>query len=328
MKDEERKQRLVIIDALNLFIRNYVVNPTLDSKGNPMGGCIGFLKSLQKICKDLRPHEVVVCWDGIGGSQRKKQLKKDYKAGRKPIRFNRRMIQLDVKEQAINKSYQQMRLFEYLNELPVIQIVIDGIEADDIIAYVAKHDHYKDWQKIIVSSDKDFFQLCDHGIVVFRPIQKEVITMGMLSMRDGIHPNNYALARAIVGDKSDNLPGVKGIGLKTVAKQFEFLSEAHQYKATDVFKFCEGLDKQLACHKNILKNKAVIETNYTLMQLYNPIISYTNKKSVDYSVKEFEFEFNKVGFVKLLVKDGQGSLKLDTPYAAMNKIRGKNENNN
>ena len=68
------KKRLIIIDALNLFVRNYVVNPTLDSKGNPVGGCIGFLKSLQKICKELRPHEVVICWDGIGGSQKKKKM--------------------------------------------------------------------------------------------------------------------------------------------------------------------------------------------------------------------------------------------------------------
>ena len=91
---EERMKKVIIIDALNLFIRNYVVNPTMSSKGLPLGGCIGFLKSLQKICRILNPDEVIVCWDGIGGSARKKAIDKDYKAGRKPLRFNRRMIKL------------------------------------------------------------------------------------------------------------------------------------------------------------------------------------------------------------------------------------------
>jgi len=319
------KKRLIIIDALNLFVRNYVVNPTLDSKGNPVGGCIGFLKSLQKICKELRPHEVVICWDGIGGSQKKKKIKKDYKAGRKPLRFNRRMIQLDEKSQEENKIFQQMRLFEYLNELPIIQVSIDGIEADDIIAYVSRHKHYKEWQKVIVSSDKDFFQLCDHGTVIFRPIQKEIITMGMLTMRDGVHPNNYALARAIVGDKSDNLPGIRGVGMKTVAKHFDFLAEAKQYEVQDIIDSCEKTKKKLTSHENIMSGKKVIEMNYELMQLYSPMISYTNKKSINYSIKEFEYDFNKINFVKMLRKDGQGSLKFNNLYAVMNKIRKDNK---
>lgn len=315
------KKRLIIIDALNLFIRNYVVNPTLDIKGNPFGGCIGFVKSLQKICKELRPHEIVICWDGIGGSQRKKSLKKDYKAGRKPLRFNRRMIQLNEKDQAENKIYQQIRLYEYINELPVIQLSIDGIEADDIIAYVSRHKYYKEWQKVIVSSDKDFFQLCDHGTVIFRPIQKEIITMGMLAMRDGIHPNNYALARAIVGDKSDNLPGIRGVGMKTVAKQFDFLVESKQYEVQDIIDSCESKEKKISCHKNILSGKEIIEINYDLMQLYKPVISYTNKRFINYNITEFEYDFDKINFVKMLRKDGQGSIKFDVLYATMNKIK-------
>ena len=66
------QNRLLLIDALNLFIRNYVDNPTMDRNGIPIGGTIGFLKSLQKVLRKTRPHEVIICWDGIGGSQRKK----------------------------------------------------------------------------------------------------------------------------------------------------------------------------------------------------------------------------------------------------------------
>ena len=87
-------KKVILIDALNLFIRNYVVNPTLDTKGVPIGGCIGFLKSLQKITRTMNPDQIVVCWDGVGGSQRKKAKNKKYKEGRNPLRFNRRMIKL------------------------------------------------------------------------------------------------------------------------------------------------------------------------------------------------------------------------------------------
>ena len=61
-------KKLLVIDALNLFIRNYVVNPSMDAKGNPVGGCIGFMKSLQKICRKFNPDEVIIAWDGHGGS--------------------------------------------------------------------------------------------------------------------------------------------------------------------------------------------------------------------------------------------------------------------
>ena len=65
---------VMLIDGLNMFIRSYIVNPTLDKHGNPIGGCIGFLKSLQKITSKFEPDEVIVCWDGHGGSQKRKQL--------------------------------------------------------------------------------------------------------------------------------------------------------------------------------------------------------------------------------------------------------------
>ena len=143
---------MILIDALNMFIRSYVINPTLDTKGRPIGGVIGFMKSLQKVCRELRPHEVIVCWDGLGGSQKRKAQNKNYKAGRKPLRFNRRMIELPEDKVKKNRADQQLRLHEYLNNMPVIQLMIDFVEADDIIALVSKNKKYEGWQKIIVSA--------------------------------------------------------------------------------------------------------------------------------------------------------------------------------
>ena len=313
-------KKVILVDALNLFIRNYVVNPTLDSKGNPIGGCVGFMKSLQKICRKTTPDEIVICWDGIGGSQKRKKQNKNYKAGRKPIRFNRRMIKLDEGLQEQNKIYQQIRLCEYLNEMPVIQTSVSGVEADDVIAYIANHEHYKDWKKVIISSDKDFFQLCNKKIVVYRPIQDVEETEESLTEKFGIHPNNFALARAMVGDKSDNLKGVERVGMKTVANLFPFLYEKRQYDVEHVIDYCKFASNIKKSHQNIINSETLIKENYQIMQLYEPMMSYTSKQAVDYNICEWQPEFNKLNVTKMLFQDGLTKVKLSELYAIFRSI--------
>ena len=75
-------KRLLVIDALNLMFRNYIVNPSLSTNGQPIGGLKGFLQSLQKLIRETKPDQVVICWDGEGGSQRRKSKNKGYKEGR------------------------------------------------------------------------------------------------------------------------------------------------------------------------------------------------------------------------------------------------------
>ena len=205
--------RVLIIDAMNMYFRNYIINPSISTNGNPIGGLKGFLQSLQKTIKDVNPSEIIICWDGGGGSKKRKTLVKTYKEGRSPIRLNRSIRQMTREQEIENKNWQLTRLFSYLNELPVIQLIIDDIEADDIISQVAQHPVYEDWQKVIVSSDKDFFQLLNDSTILIRPIQKKIVNKNNILEEFKIHPNNFALARSIVGDKTDNLPGITGIGL-------------------------------------------------------------------------------------------------------------------
>ena len=218
-------KRLLIIDALNMYFRAYIVDPSLSTNGQPIGGIKGFTKILQKQIRESKPDEVIICWDGQGGSQRRKAQNKGYKEGRKPIRLNREIRNLSENEEVANKVWQQTRLIEYLNNLSIIQLMLPGVEADDIISYVCQMPHYADWQKVIVSSDKDFIQLCDDTTVLYRPIQKQVLNSTRIVEDYGIHPVNFAMARAIAGDKSDNLPGVGGVGLPTIAKRLPFLKE-------------------------------------------------------------------------------------------------------
>ena len=313
--------KVMFIDGLNMFIRSYIVNPQMDKHGNPIGGCIGFLKSLQKVSRKFQPDEVIVVWDGHEGSQRKRALNKEYKEGRGPIRFNRRLIQLDPKEQAKNKAYQLIRLMEYLNELPVIQITIDFVEADDVIAYGARHPYYGGWDKIIVSSDKDFFQLCDNYTSVYRPIQDKVVTKQSILDEFKIHPNNFALARAIAGDKSDNLPGVPGVGLKTIAKRFVFLANEEESDCQKIVKNCAMQAKKLKLHENILRSADLIKNNYKIMQLYFPNIRPVNRIFVDNAIMGFEPEFSRLNFIKMLFADDCAYINFDQLTAVMKKIK-------
>ena len=81
-------KRVIVIDALNMFIRNYIVNPMISTNGNPIGGSVGFLNSVKKLMRESKPDQVIICWDGAGGSQRRRQTVKEYKQGRKPLRKN------------------------------------------------------------------------------------------------------------------------------------------------------------------------------------------------------------------------------------------------
>jgi hypothetical protein len=182
---------------------------------------------------------------------------------------------------------------DYLNDMPVIQTMIDYVEADDVIAYVAQHEKYKDWEKVIISSDKDFFQLVEGNCSLYRPIQDTVLEQKNILEEYGIHPRNFALARALVGDKSDNLAGVPRVGLKTVRNRFSFLSSPNSHEPEDIFKVCENIEKPVSVHHSILKNKDIVESNYKLMQLYSPNISRMHKKQINFAICEFDKSYSK-----------------------------------
>ena len=324
----EDKKRVLIIDALNMFLRSYTIIPSMNPQGLPNGGTIGFIKSLQKLCRQFRPHEVIICWDGHGGSEKRRQMNKNYKSGRRPVRFNRRMIELDEEKVNQNRRDQQLRLHEYLNMMPVIQTMVDFVEADDVIAFAVKHKKYKDYTKIIVSSDKDFYQLLGDGSVfIHRPSAKSIkdpnflINGAMLLGQTGIHPNNYALARAIDGDKSDNLEGVPRIGMKTIQSNFPILESSDQVSCDDLFKYCQMQVKQKNCHKKLLEYQDRVKGNYRIMQLYEPQISFNGRGSIEYAIDNFEYGINKLEIQKMLIKDGQGSLNLTDLWTAFKKMK-------
>ena len=320
MKSENK--RVLIIDALNMYLRAYIVDPSLSRHGQPIGGLKGSLKILQKLVRTTKPDNVIIAWDGPDGSRKRKTMDKNYKQGRKPIRLNRAFHNLTDDEEVQNKIWQQSRLIEYINEMPIAQVMIEQVEADDVISYICNMPHYKDWQKIIVSNDKDFMQLCSEQTVLWRPTKDELLNTKRIVEQTGVHPTNMALARAIIGDASDNLPGVKGVGFGTVSKRLSFLSEEGTYTIDDVIEHCEEMleESKLKVYSNIVENKELIEHNYKMMQLYAPQMSIQSKTFVKESIENFEFTFNKTGILKMMIDDGFGELNWEDLKTSLNKI--------
>ena len=329
------KKTVVIVDALNMYFRAYIVNPSLSGvTGEPIGGLQGFLKILQKLTREVDPSTVIICWDGAGGSQKRKSLVKDYKAGRKPIRLNRNIRNMPEEEEIKNKIWQQTRLIDYINSTPVIQLMLESVEADDIISYVAQHPNYKGWNKIIVSSDKDFYQLCDNETVVLRPIQKkdpktgkklppEVKNKPRIIEEFGIHPTNFALARAIAGDKSDNLAGVDGVGIKSVAKRLPFLSEEKSYTLDEVQEYCSTIESDVKAYENIVEQFDKVVLNYKMMQLYSPGISIQGIEKINYALNNFEYHFNKTEIRKMMIQDGFGQWNWNDLFQKLSNMSSK-----
>ena len=98
-------KRVLVIDALNMFLRAFIVDPSLSNHGQPIGGIKGSMKILQKLVRITKPNEIVICWDGPNGSQKRKSLDSNYKEGRKPLRLNRAVHNLTENEELQNKLW-------------------------------------------------------------------------------------------------------------------------------------------------------------------------------------------------------------------------------
>ena len=312
--------RLLVIDALNLFIRNWVINPSMSTNGNPIGGTVGFLNSIRKMVNDFNPDEMIICWDGAGGSQKRRTVIKEYKEGRKPIRKNYEVAGMDKQSENENKYWQQEILMEMLNEMPMIQLMLERTEADDIIAYVTKSPKYFGWQKVIISSDKDFIQLLDEETVLYRPIAKKAMNKKSVIEEFGISPQNFAIARAMAGDKSDNLEGIRGAGLKTISKRLPTLREEKDHYLNEIYEMCDKAESKVKFYSNVVENWNTVELNYKVMNLVPPSISVQGTQKINYALDNFEPELNATELRRTSISNGFGSYNWETYFAALRGV--------
>ena len=306
-KNESLNDRVLIIDGLNQFIRVFGAVPALNDDGEHCGGVTGFLLSTAATIRRLKPTRVIIVFDGKGGSNRRKSVYKGYKEGRTGLtKLNRLAGYEDLEDQQVSMRNQFKRLIEYLQILPITMTYIDYVEADDIIAYLANH--YFKKEVTILSSDKDFLQLVNERIQVFTPTKKKMYTEKEVVEDYGVTPQNLIFYRVLMGDKSDNIKGVNGVGIKTIESKMKFLTENKLSLDTFIEKCSSECDDKLS--EKLKNNLDTINMNYGLMQLADPDISSSIKSNVRDLMDTHKPELNLVEFKKMFMYD-----KLYTAFA-------------
>ena len=286
-------ENVLIIDGLNTFIRVFSVIPTTNDNGTHIGGIVGFLKSIGYTINMFRPTRCIIIWDGKGGSSRRRKMYPEYKAKRKTnIRLNRAYDFETIEQERENMIRQIQRTIEYLDFLPITMLSIDNVEADDIIAYTAKQ-VLTDSKVTIMSSDKDFLQLVDDRISVWSPTKKKLYKPEQVMEEYGIPSHNLLMYRIFDGDKSDNINGVFGYGLKTVLKKLPFLQEDKQFSVDDAITEVDELEE----------HREIMERNFDLMQLHNVNISASAKTKTIDKMREPIPNLDKVTFKKMFLED-------------------------
>ena len=290
-KERDINDHVLVIDGLNNFIRTWAVSPATNANGQHIGGIVGFLQTIALAIRTLSPTRVIIAFDGKGGSARRKKIYPDYKAGRKPLKRPNRIQGVNDENEAENMRMQFSRLIEYLNVLPVTFITVENIEADDTIAYIANQ-VLRTSKITVMSTDKDFYQIVNDRISVWSPTKKVLYDRKRLEEEFEILAENFVFYRIIDGDKSDNIPGVRGLGLKTIRKKFPLLTN------TEIVNIDEFLNvTKLDEHKDLL------ERNYDLMQLKDVDIAGNAKLQIIDQVNNGSGRLVKYKIHKMFLED-------------------------
>ena len=295
-------EKVLIIDGLNTFIRVFSVIPTTNDDGIHIGGIVGFLKSVGYAIKMLGPTRTIIVFDGKGGSNRRRKLYPEYKAKRrtKKIRLNRVNDYENMDDERHSMFMQLSRCVEYLETLPVSILSVDSVEADDVIAYIAKQLLPKS-NHIIMSTDKDFLQLVSDRISVWSPTKKKLYKPDVVKEEYGVTSKNLLMTRIFDGDVSDNIKGVMGIGSKTLLKNFPDLADdGVTYTVDEIVDKCE---KGSRFHNVVRKQRDKMHLNHTLMQLQKVDISGGAKLKINRVVNGKIQELIKSKFQTMFIED-------------------------
>ena len=296
-----RNSKVLLIDSLNTFLRSFVMVHHLNPQGNHIGGLTGFLKSVGHAIRLIDPTRVILVFDGHGGSTNKRYLYPEYKANRHIEKISNWDIYDDQQEESESITNQIVRLVSYLRCLPVDLLIIDKIEADDVIGYLAGALPGK---VTILSTDKDYLQLVSDRITVYSPIKKKFYTPKLVKEEYGISPINFLTHKILLGDKSDNVPGVKGLGLKTLLKVYPKLKDDTAITIEDIIAEAKGKPKILGDIYNF-RNQLLI--NKQLMDLHNVNIPEEDRQTIQEVLDNPNSEIHTHSFITLYNQDNLGN---------------------
>mgnify|MGYP001584631197 FL=1 len=301
-------ERILMIDGLNLFFRNFAMMNMVNPEGIHIGGLGGFFRSLGAEIRRVNPTQVYVIFDGAGSSNSRKNLLPEYKSGRDLQRITNWDAFDNIEDEHDAKVDQIVRIIQYLKTLPVKTLSIPKVEADDVIAYLSGVIPQDPKDKVfIVSSDKDFLQLINKNVIVYRPMEKEFYTEETVVEKFKMSPTNFILYKTLMGDNSDKVAGVKGLGPKKLYKLFPELSE-RDLTLDDIYNICESKFKENVIYARIIQNIDALERNYKIMDLSNPMLDENDKNYLYNIVESKELNFLPEQFIAMYNEDKLGGM--------------------
>ena len=303
---EDLKPKVLLVDSMNTFLRSFAVINHMNPHGHHIGGLTGYLKSIGFAIRHINPTRVILIFDGPGSTVNKKNLYSDYKGNRHISRITNWEgfeSQDDESESIVN---QMRRLMYYLQCLPVDVTIIDRLEADDIIGYIAGK---YDGDVTIMSSDKDFLQLVSNKVTVYSPTKKLFYTPKTVKEEFGIPATNFLNMKVLLGDSSDNVPGVKGLGMKKLVKFFPELTEESKVDLDFIInKSLKGSETTKgSLYGNVYNFKHQLKINEQLMDLSNPNIPDDAKEEIDEMLNNPKSSLNKAEFLEMYQEDTLGN---------------------
>jgi len=193
---------VLLIDAMNLAYRMAFTMGKLRHGDVGTGVIYGFVKNLKDLLERFQPKQVIIVWEGKQSRLRRKALYPGYKAKRKS--------NLPIEKEDF---YQQIyNLREVLYYLGIDSVEVDKLEADDTIAVLSRHFAMQKKKVVIVSTDTDLLQLISMWVEVYSPTKEVVVHEANFHEVVGIALSDFVDYKCLVGDTSDNIPGVMGIG--------------------------------------------------------------------------------------------------------------------
>lgn len=257
-------KRIVLIDGHNLLFRMFYGIPASikNSKGKEIRGLVGFIGSLKKLIKEFNPDSLIVVFDSETSQTNNLEIDADYKSNR--IDYS------NVIEEE-NPFSQLPMIKNALDYLDITNIEIENYEADDFIASIVSNTADDQYQYIIVSTDSDFIQLVNNNVFLYVPRGKNSVLYdeNEVVRKYNIEVNKYVIFKSLIGDKSDNIKGIKGIGNITASKILKYNSLEDFISSNPNNRYS----------KILIDNKELIEKNIILINM---------NKSLDVSKIKFE----------------------------------------
>lgn len=289
------QKRLFLLDAYALIFRGYyafIKNPIVNSKGLDTSAIMGFTNSLFDVIRREKPDHLAVCFDKDGSTERTEMFS-DYKATR------------NATPEPIMAAIPYIQ--DILKAMHIPVVVLPGCEADDVIGTLAKQAEKENYKVFMVTPDKDFAQLVSENIFMYRPARMgngiEILGIPEVKAKFGVErPDQVIDFLGMMGDSSDNIPGLPGVGEKT-AKKFlkeygsmeELLANTHKLKGK-MKERLEEFGEQGIMSKKLATIKCDCDVKFNAEDYE---LSIPDSEKVQEIFEELEFRRLKEQFLKL-----------------------------